>query len=71
MNKRRKVAIANIFLNARSLLEDLLQEEEDAMDNVPESLHDSDRYHDMEEAVDFISDAISQLEWLYDAWADK
>lgn len=71
MNKRRRIAISNILLNSKSLLEDLLQEEEDALDNTPDSFCDSDRYHDMEDAIEFLHDAISQIEGLYDLWSER
>ncbi len=70
MNKKRQIAISNVILSAKSKLEDLLIEEEDAMENVPESLTETERYTRMEEAVDFLNDAIGQLDELYDTWIE-
>ncbi len=70
MNKKRQIAISNVILNAKSELEDLLIEEEEAMENVPESLTETERYAQMENAVDFLNDAISQLDELYDTWSE-
>lgn len=46
---------------ARSILEDILSEEEDARDNIPESLQDSDRYQVCEESCDLLEQAIDEL----------
>lgn len=70
MNKKRQIAISNVILNAKSELEDLLIEEEEAMENVPEALTETERYAQMENAVDFLNDAISQLDELYDTWSE-
>jgi hypothetical protein len=70
MNKKRQTAITNVILSAKSELEDLLIEEEDAMENVPESLTATDSYAKMESAIDFLNDAISQMDQLYDMWSE-
>lgn len=65
MNKiRRKQleAIEAVIRDAQSRLEDIMQEEEDARDNIPESLMYTERYEKMNEACDFLYDAISNLE---------
>lgn len=46
---------------ARNILEDILSEEEDARDNIPESLQDSDRYQVCEESCDLLEQAIDVL----------
>lgn len=46
---------------ARSILEDVLSEEEDARDNTPESLQESDRYQVCEESCDLLEQAINDL----------
>lgn len=46
---------------ARSILEDVLSEEEDARDNTPESLQESDRYQVCEESCDLLEQAIDDL----------
>ena len=48
--------------DVKSTLEDVLCDEDDSRDNIPESLHDSDRYQISEEASDALEDAISSLE---------
>lgn len=70
MNKKRQTAITNVILSAKSELEDLLIEEEDAMENVPESLTETYSYAKMESAIDFLNDAISQMDQLYDMWSE-
>lgn len=45
----------------RSILEDVLSEEEDARDNIPESLQESDRYQVCEESCDLLEQAIDDL----------
>lgn len=65
MNKARRVSL-NRIINALTELKDDLEtvkgEEEEAMDNMPESLQDSDRYCAMEEAVDNMDNAIDELD---------
>lgn len=46
----------------RDELEDLLAEEEESMDNIPESLQDTDRYMTMEESCGYLQDAIDELD---------
>lgn len=43
----------------RMELSDLLDEENEAMENIPESLQDSDRYYVCEESVDYLETALS------------
>lgn len=43
-------------------LDNLLYEECDAMDNIPESLQESDRYMVAEESCSYLEDAISALD---------
>lgn len=40
-------------------LSDLLDEETEAMENIPESLQESDRYYICEESVDYLETALS------------
>lgn len=47
---------------ARNIMEDILSEEEDARDNIPESLQDSDRYQVCEESCDLLEQAIDALD---------
>lgn len=46
---------------ARSILEDVLSEEEEARDNTPESLQESERYRVCEENCDLLEQAIDNL----------
>lgn len=46
---------------ARSILEDVLSEEEEARDNTPESLQESERYGVCEESCDLLEQAIDDL----------
>ena len=65
MNKARRAklnAIINALNDLRSDLELVHDEEQDVMDNMPESLQESERYERMEEAVDNMDDALSSLE---------
>lgn len=72
MNKRRreKLSEANILLDkAASIVERSMEEEEDSLNNLPESLQGSERGEAMEEtidelhmAIDSISDAIAHID---------
>lgn len=65
MNKARRAELNRIINAIQELKNDLEvvhDEEEDAMDNMPESLQDSDRYYAMEEAVDSMDDALDELD---------
>ncbi len=42
-------------------LNDLLDEETEAMENIPESLQDSDRYQVCEESVDLLDEALGEI----------
>lgn len=46
----------------RGILEDVQSEEEDARDNTPESLQESDGYMVREESCDFLDDALGTLD---------
>lgn len=65
MNKARRAElnrIINAIQDLKSDLEIVHDEEEEAMDNMPESLQDSDRYCAMEEAVDSMDNALDELD---------
>lgn len=65
MNKQRRKAlqkIVDILIEQNDILEAVKDEEQDAMDNVPESLQESEKYEAMEEAVDSMDDAMSNLQ---------
>lgn len=65
MNKARKNKLKDILNELETLyarLDDIRGLEEDAMMNVPESLQETDRYEEMEEAFDNLDNACSSLE---------
>jgi uncharacterized protein Yka (UPF0111/DUF47 family) len=65
MNKRRRAAISAIVIRINELkeeLEFLHEEEQEAFDNLPESLQGGERGQQMEQALDKIQDAINALE---------
>ena len=65
MNKARRAKlnqIINTLTDLKAELDDVFSDEETALDNMPESLQDTDRYCAMEEACDNMSDAIDSLD---------
>lgn len=63
-NARRKNIqdIANQLDEVKSALEDVLHEEEEYRDNIPENLQGSARYDAADEACDTLSGAVDGLE---------
>ena len=62
MNAKRRTSLMNIqdiIEKAMNRLEELLEEEEEARDNIPESLQNSERYERANEACDNLSSAIN------------
>ena len=45
-----------------SELTDILDEETEAMENIPESLQDTDRYQICEESIDYLDSAIGEID---------
>lgn len=65
MNKIRRASIEKVIgmiADARSLLEELKDEEEEYRDNMPENLTGSERYEKADDAVSAMEDAISDME---------
>lgn len=65
MNKERRKSLEALRIeieDARSILEDLKEEEQEYMDNMPENLWGSERYNAAEEAVSNMEDAMMNLE---------
>lgn len=65
MNQKRRIKLneARHFLSkALSIVSDVKEEEQDAIDNFPENLQNSDRYFDMENAIDWLEEAIANIE---------
>lgn len=65
MNKRRRssIKIAASYLDmAIDLVRDVKDEEQGALDNMPENLQGGERCEAMEEAIDHLEDAISSID---------
>ena len=65
MNKDRRKRLRQVIEQGNQLLEDLRaiqEEEQDALDNIPESLQGTDRYTDMETAAELLEEAADNLE---------
>ena len=61
--RRSKLKSAAVTLqDVKNILERVQEEEQDALDNVPENLEFSRHVEEMEFAVDSIDDAISSIE---------
>lgn len=63
-NKRRKEIskIVSTLEDVRDRLSDIVDEEQCAFDNMPESLQGSDRGSESEEAIDCLNDALDSIE---------
>lgn len=65
MNKIRRKEIEKVIgmiSDARSLLEELMSEEEEYRDNMPENLQGSERYEKADEACYSMEEAIGNME---------
>lgn len=65
MNKSRRASLKRALSyleNASRLIHDAKYEEQDALDNMPENLQNSERYEAMESAIDAMEDAISAID---------
>lgn len=60
MNKERRRRLSGIC----NMLEELISEEQEAFDNLPESLQCSEKGESMEQNMDAIGDALGALEEL-------
>lgn len=61
--RRKKIQKAiEMIADARAMLEEAKDEEQDAFDNMPESIQYSERGETMEEYIDSLEEAISSLE---------
>lgn len=64
-NDRRKSLLTKVLpliSEARCLLEDIAAEENEALDNLPDGLRESERGERMEEIASAMDDAVSALE---------
>lgn len=81
MNKERRKALAEAIHylnaaqekieNAKDIISDVYSEEDEAYDNLPESVQDSDRGEAMAENVDTLDTAHSELEDIFDQIQDQ
>lgn len=62
MNKQRRKEIANAIRQIENVVSSILADEEEAFDNMPESLHESERGYMSQDAQDNLSNAIDALE---------
>ena len=65
MNKQRRSKLSEAIVHLDSALQiisDVRDDEQDALDNMPENLQSSDRYSEMENAVDTTDEAIDEIE---------
>ena len=73
MNKQRRKQIQdniNALESIKSRLEDILADEEDYFENIPENLQSSMRAETSEEAIDVLTEAIDAIEECMDQLAD-
>lgn len=67
MNKARRSRIADVQTQLEALkqdIDDILAEEQEAYDNLPESLQGSERGEAMQEAIDALESAVGSCEEL-------
>lgn len=65
MNKKRRERLRDaikLIESASLIVESARDEEQDCFDNLPENLKDYDKGLVMEEAIDFLDDAIDSIE---------
>ena len=72
MNKERRAEIQDVLKtldnitaeleDLQSSIENIKDEEQDYLDNIPENLQESDRYHKSEEAIENLESACDTIE---------
>lgn len=65
MNKKRRKEIENLresISETKAKLQDLLYEEQQTFDNMPESIQESERGEEMQEIIEYMEAAIDSLE---------
>ena len=73
MNKERRKRLASVtskLEEAKEAVEALCEEEQDAYDNLPESLQDSERGEQMSDCIDALGEAAGDLEGIIDTLND-
>lgn len=62
-NRRKKLGEAKLVLEkAKDIVSDVLDEEDEARDNMPESLQGSERYENSERCSDAMNEAIESID---------
>lgn len=65
MNKKRRELLKSampFLTHAANIIERAAEQESDCLDNIPESLQDTDRYEKMERAVENLEAALEHIE---------
>lgn len=65
MNKKRRELLRSaipLLSQAARIIDQVAEQEGDSMDNIPESLQDTDRYEKMEKAVENLGTALEHIE---------
>lgn len=65
MNKKRRELLKSaipFLAKAASIIERAAEQESDSLDNIPENLHDTDRYEKMEKAVENLEAALEHID---------
>lgn len=65
MNNQRRIRLresSSLLSKALRIINAVKDEEQDALDNFPENLQNSERYTAMEDAIDNLDDAIESIE---------
>ncbi len=69
--RRKRLSEASSLLSrASDIISDVIDEEQDCLDNMPENLQYSDRYESMEAAIDRLNDALSELASVEDSLSE-
>ncbi len=65
MNKQRRTSLqeaSRLFDRATEIISDARDDEQYCLDNLPENLQNSERYENMENAVDYLEDALDRID---------
>lgn len=65
MNKKRRTLLESarlLLTQSANIIERASEQESDCLDNIPESLQDTDRYEKMEKAVENLEAALEHIE---------
>lgn len=73
MNKKRRELLQSampFLTQAANIIERATEQESDCLDNIPESLQDTDRYEKMEKAVENLEAALEHIDDAKDCVAE-